>query len=121
MPRLALPIPRDRSGRRRTSPAGQALQACSQRLSLAFASINLPTSFPDPLKDIKPMFDFPWLLSLGPDSEEHPSRRRLLTVGEFFRYTEEQGRLCHLAELMLSQSSRRRCSLFVAGTTTCLP
>jgi hypothetical protein len=86
MPRLARPIHRSR---RRICPAQHRLQ----EVKAAFAAINLPPTLPEnPLKDIQSRFDFPWLMAFGEnDGEGHPNKRRLLTVSEFFRYTEEQG------------------------------
>jgi hypothetical protein len=60
---------------------------------MAFAAMNLPTSFPDPLmglNNLKLDLDLPW--ALGPD-EPAVSRRRLKTVREFFKYTDEEGPL----------------------------
>ena len=89
MPRLARPIPRDRA--RSRSPAVQAVSSGYHRF-LAFAAVNLPTGFPDnPLKDIGLILDFPWLKPQSEDVDGHPNKRRLLTVTEFFRYTDEQG------------------------------
>lgn len=94
MPRLARPVPRNRESRHQT-PFSHAFKACSHKF-ISFAAVNLPTSFPDPLNKLPKLdLDLPW--ALGPD-EPAVSRRRLKTVGEFFRYTDEEGVI--LATLM---------------------
>lgn len=90
MPRLARPIPRDSDRSRHQAPFTHALKACSHKF-ISFAAVNLPTSFPDSLNNLPRLhldLDLPW--ALGPD-EPAVSRRRLKTVGEFFRYTDEEG------------------------------
>lgn len=89
MPRLARPVPRDRSGSR--SPVVRAVSSSYHRF-VAFAAVNLPTNFPEnPLKEISLILDFPWLKPQDDDADGHPNKRRLLTVSEFFRYTDDQG------------------------------
>jgi hypothetical protein len=54
-----------------------------------FAAISLPGD--NPLKDMMPaVMDLPWLMSIG-DAGGPPNKRRLLTVAQFFDFTEQQG------------------------------
>lgn len=55
------------------------------------AAIHLPRE--NPLKEMTAgLAEIPWLQGLGDgDAEGHPNKRRLLTVSEFFQYTEQQG------------------------------
>lgn len=86
MPRLARPVPRDHRSRHQ-APFTHALKACSHKF-ISFAAVNFPSSFPDPLNNLRLDLDLPWAVGFD---EPAVSRRRLRTVREFFKYTDEEG------------------------------
>lgn len=113
MPRLSRP----KRAPKQAAPAEEAEETTTERkpfkFSLpSFAAISAGDN--NPLKDFRPpsWLELPFGLSIIRDdgNQEHPNKRKLTTVQEFFRYTDAQGAdsICCRSQLPELQTSKAR-------------